>query len=389
MPEKSRYTLASLTLAALTLAACGGSGSSNSDDDSAGDGSQDNSVTTLTVDATAGGFGTPADDPANRYTYLNLNTAEVVDIDDAEADDSDAWHIAFKRTSIKLNGGISGPGSVGAVLLDEQSEFYAADGSPNASVFLNADPGGELSALTEATAAADLEFETDQRAAAIAGDGSEEGWWLYDRASHTVSANTDAWWLVRTAEGDGYAKFHVTAINQNAIDVAIAYQYQAPGTTSFTGTPRTATLTVPPEGGQTCFDFDTDASVDCTAAAGTWDIQLDIAERRWALWTNGGISGDGQAAAFGPVDDPQSYPSGTTDISGTDIAGHYNADAAGGVFDEQSWYAYNLQDQHRLWPNYRVYAIDTGGTTYKLQIVSYYDAAGTSGIYTLRYAPLE
>ena len=56
---------------------------------------------------------------------------------------------------------------------------------------------------------------------------------------------------------------------------------------------------------------------------------------------------------------------------------------------DSNWYAYSLQGQHKIYPNYRVYVADTGSEKYKFQITSYYDPDdGTSGVLSLRYAPL-
>ena len=72
-------------------------------------------VTVATIDATAGGFFDSADNP---FIYIDLETGVKVDIDDVEALTSDAWDIAFKRSTIRLNGGDSGPGDVGLAVVE-------------------------------------------------------------------------------------------------------------------------------------------------------------------------------------------------------------------------------------------------------------------------------
>jgi hypothetical protein len=67
------------------------------------------------IDATAGGLPNAADNP---YTYVNLITGQRVDITDVQALTSTVtdvqaltstdWHIAFKRSNIRVNGGDSG-----------------------------------------------------------------------------------------------------------------------------------------------------------------------------------------------------------------------------------------------------------------------------------------
>jgi hypothetical protein len=104
-------------------------------------------VITADIDASAGGLAGAADSP---YTYVNLMTGARVDIDDVEALDNPDWHIAFKRASIRLNGGDSGTGDVTAGMVDAAFEdvdaapadFVADDWASDACEFL-ATPGGE------------------------------------------------------------------------------------------------------------------------------------------------------------------------------------------------------------------------------------------------------
>ncbi len=60
-----------------------------------------------TIDAAAGG---PAEAANRSFLYVNLATGEQVMASDAEAFNKMDWHIAFKRTEIRINGGNSGPG---------------------------------------------------------------------------------------------------------------------------------------------------------------------------------------------------------------------------------------------------------------------------------------
>ncbi|MCP4872692.1 MAG: hypothetical protein GY898_28710 [Proteobacteria bacterium] len=73
------------------------------------------------IDATAGGLGADASDPANKWTYFSFDGG-VVDLTDEEALDSDAWDLGFKRFNIKSNGPPSGPAAT------ETYDFDAARG---------------------------------------------------------------------------------------------------------------------------------------------------------------------------------------------------------------------------------------------------------------------
>ena len=148
---------------------------------------------------------------------------------------------------------------------------------------------------------------------------------------------------------------------------------------------------------QTCFDFDSDSEVDCSSA--TWDVKFDNQQRGVSLWSNSGSSGDGDGGVFGLMDwsELSAYNNGMQDPkTSSDITHHYNEDNSGGIFDSHSWYAYNIAENHKLYPNNRVYLITTDHTDpatassvqqpiYAMQIINYYDEAGESGHPTVRW----
>jgi len=391
-PVTAQSTLLTVILAALS--GCGGQTPPDTNAPPPGN-LQTGDTTSLQIAATAGGYGATPGDPANKYTYVNLDSGQVMDLADADAPRNGAWHIAFKRTSIKLNGGVSGPGAVAGAVADAQDDFYdALTGEPDTAAFINASAASELPAFEAVTSSDGLSFTEDRFVPYIKGDGSDAGWWLYSGApGYTVSANPDQWWLVRSAGGDSYAKFHVTGIVQSSRDITLELFVQPAGADAFATTATSWSAAIGAEGGSRCFDIDTTAGVDCVTAATDWDIRVEVAGRAWNIWINGGVSGSGLGGAFGPFDSATAadYLSGTTSPGGTDISRMYGQDSAGGTFSKDqanTWYAYGLQGNSKLWPNYRVYALDTGTGFYKLQILSYYDQAGVSGNYTLRYAPI-
>jgi uncharacterized cupredoxin-like copper-binding protein len=391
--KSRKLSMARCVLIPLTLGALSGCGGGDNPQNANNNPLPDSTVSSVQIDATAGGFGAKPDDPKNQYTYFNLDTGKVVGLSDDDATASDAWHIAFKRSNIKLNGGVSGLGAVKGAVADAQDDFYDAAGDPDTSVFLNAMADSELAAFNGATGTDGLSFAVDRNIPYIKSDGSSDSWWLYSGPpDHTVSANPDQWWLIQSAIADSYAKFHVTDIVQASRDITLELFIQGAVDSMFSGTAIPWTAAIGAAGGSKCFDIDTAAEVDCTTAATDWDIKMEVAGQAWNIWTNGGVSGSGSGSggAFGPFDTAgiAGYVSGTKDPDDIDITEMYRQDSAGGVFKDNTWYAYSLQGNSKLWPNYRVYVIDTGTAQYKAQILSYYDAAGTSGHITLRYAPL-
>jgi len=388
---KSRKPLTMLwVLIPLALSGCGGGNSGSTPN--ASNNPPSNTTDSVQIEATAGGFSTAPSDPANKYTYFNLGTGQVVDLSDADATASGAWHIAFKRANIKLNGGVSGPGAVQGAVVDAQDDFYdAATGDPVDSVFLNASANSELAAFNPVTSADGLSFAEDRNIPYITGDGSSDGWWLYSGPpDHIVSANPDQWWLIKSAAADSYAKFHVTNIVQASREITLDLFIQGAVDSAFSEAATSWTAAIGAAGGSKCFDIDTAVEVDCIMGAADWDLKVEVAGQAWNIWTNGGVSGNASGGAFGPFDTTTiaDYVSGTASPGGTNISRMYGQDSAGGLFKDNTWYAYSLQGNNKLWPNYRVYAIDTGTGFYKLQILSYYDQAGVSGNYTIRYAPV-
>jgi hypothetical protein len=130
-------------------------------------------------------------------------------------------------------------------------------------------------------------------------------------------------------------------------------------------------------------DFETGKAVTATDA---WDLRF----QRFHISTNGGVSGSG-GVRVAPV-------TGTTfaALTAAPTTG-FVADAADGngdgvpdyAFDQgATWYSYN-DASHVLTPLPIVWVVETdGGATLKLEIANYYDAAGTSGWFTLHWGPL-
>jgi len=109
--------------------------------------------------------------------------------------------------------------------------------------------------------------------------------------------------------------------------------------------------------------------------------EWDVAFVGYDVLTNGGISGSGAGAAFGPLDiSVFAFPEEPVDVP------FWISDAAGGVF--LRWYAYDGTD-HTLYSRYHVYGLRSGGLLYKLQVLGYYgdvQGAPVSALYQLRYA---
>jgi hypothetical protein len=130
-------------------------------------------------------------------------------------------------------------------------------------------------------------------------------------------------------------------------------------------------------------DFETGGEVAETAA---WDLRF----QRFHVSTNGGVSGPG-GVTIAPITGQGFAQVTAAPASGfiTDTGDHDGDGAPDYAMDQgDAWYAYDVTT-HALTPRPIVWVVKTdGGATLKLEIVSYYDAAGTSGWFTLHWAPL-
>lgn len=370
-----------LLMAMMAAVALTGCGSDSDSDDSSDNDSDVAAYTTLQVNAAS----------YTDWQYVDLESGAVLTLTAEEAAASTEWDIALRRTAIMLNGGDSGPGSVQAAVADAQDEFYDDEDAANASVFLNADADIEAEALSVAYDTSTLTYQAD------ANEPATTDWYSYDFTTHTISADTSVGYLLRHADAATYSKVFITAVDSSGI--SLSYVTQAADTVQFAETEVTFSATFADDASSSdatliCLDLDTAAAVDCDSSDDwDWMYQYDAANRAVNIWTNGGVYGSGSAAVFGPISstDLADYTS-ATNVNGYDISSHYSTDSSTGLFAEQSWYAYNLEGAHKLWPNFRTYLIDLDSSDESsaqiaLQVSDYY-SLGDSGSPEIRFRTL-
>jgi hypothetical protein len=115
---------------------------------------------------------------------------------------------------------------------------------------------------------------------------------------------------------------------------------------------------------------------DDGGASLAWDLAL----RGRDVFTNGGISGPGNGAAFGPLSPPTFLSDTAPDVP------ILLKDRAGGALVD--WYDYG-GDQHQLFSRYHVYGLRDGDRYFKVQVLSYYGerlGEPVSALYRVRYA---
>jgi len=136
-----------------------------------------------------------------RYTFFSLRTGKIVlryDEPDRSDSASTAWDLAFQGTNILINGGTSGPGQGGAVVVEVPFEEVAE-------------------------APADDQFRVDgvdecpngvKRAIC---PGSGNGWYNYNPTTNIITPIPGRTIVVRTADGR-YAKVRILSYYKGAPD---------------------------------------------------------------------------------------------------------------------------------------------------------------------------
>ena len=171
-------------------------------------------VNTASVDATSG------------WVYYDL-------VNKAVTTEAGTWQIAFNRYNVKLNGGSSGAGTVAGFVSKTPAGFYAADGkTPVVAKFTSTtnlqDTLPDLvGAQTGPTAVAgwvkdDIGSQLTPAYTGTYPNAMNFGWYTYyptDAAAapvglgqHQLKANPDAATLVKSGEGNSYARMHLTNI---------------------------------------------------------------------------------------------------------------------------------------------------------------------------------
>ena len=310
-------------------------------------------IATLTLDA------------ANDWAFADFDGEVAMSVSVSSPATSDVWDLGLYATSVMLNGGDAGPGSVLGHCICQNGEISDAE-------ILELDAEQELAAFEAVTAvnipSAEDAWTSDSLQPAIT------DWYSYDVTTHTLSAVSERVWYVRTASGDAFAKLHVVDIanptRTHAGEVTFEFALQRSAGAEFEAV---QTVVVDASTGDQYVDLET-GSVG-TESDG-WDLWLTGFDIR----VNGGVSGDGRAGAvltdedFGAIADASGAP-----------ASVYAADKFGGVFAEHRWYRYNLQGNHQIWPTFDVFLIRSGDDTYKVQLTSYYGPTGDSRQITFRY----
>ncbi len=183
-------------------------------------------IRTATVDARSG------------WAYFDLGSGTT-------SSETGTWQLAFNRYNVKTNSGVSGSGTVGAFVGSTPAGLYDANNAPVDSAFTAATPESMAAQLvaTQAEPAAAANWVRDSASSSLApaAEGTypaplDYGWYRYfstaDSAvaaglpavAHVMQANPDRGTLVRSGEGNSYARMRLSEIRY--ADPAVATSQQ-------------------------------------------------------------------------------------------------------------------------------------------------------------------
>lgn len=304
------------------------------------------------------------------FAYLSL--AEGVQRTPADPENSTEWHVAFRRFTVRLNGGVAGPGSVAGYNLGNN----AGAASEGVVALTPEDGRAAFEAVTEADIPPLSSFVED----GVAPDPGSS-WFRFDPQTRTLVADPRRAWKVQESSGRGHALFRVVALRMEGprpLGLDIEFRRQDPGGTLGAAGLESVDLTRGPAyvgfGG----------AERPQAASCDWDIGITP---EFAVLVNGGCGAGTfpldvaeDFATATRADDAPEYADFLAVISGAFPAGVSDAD---GVF----WYG--IQDANRMWPTYNVFLIAVDQEVYKVQIYDYYNATGASGFPSVRFLRLR
>ncbi len=297
----------------------------------------------------------PADpDRQDLFTYYSLRDSAIVSRADSN---STKWDLAFKSTTVLINGGNSGPGEGGAIVLTET----------------------EYDALTMAP---DSEYLVDQEGQPAIG----RAWYTYTGPpNHHILINPGVVLVVRTADGR-YAKLRFTSYYEGGEAVPsspeargrflnFTYTFQPDGSRSFEGPSREImTLTevmardvAADTGNVGAFTFYSLRDSAIVSRADSNSTKWDLAFRSTTVLTNSGASGPGEGGAIVLTATDYDTLSTAPDVE-------YMVDQEGQPAISRAWYTYTGPPSHQILMNPGVVLVirTADGRYAKLKFTSYY-----------------
>ncbi len=248
------------------------SGSNNNNNPDAGTGGGE-LTSTMQGDLTVTDVNASADVMEDIWIYMDLETGNQVE--PSNPDDSVEWDIAFQRFKVKLNGGISGTGSVEVAQL-VNTEFAAVTDAPTAGYITDAADGPD-----------DGEIEDF---AISFGVSSETGPWAYDIHDHSLSESTSTW-IVKSVESNFYKLRFVDYYNDAGDPGHVTFRWTTVNPPSEEGVIRIELV----ERGFTYFSVSTAGTLAVSDPDSSTEWDFAIQQAAWATNSGGMRVGSGGA----------------------------------------------------------------------------------------------
>lgn len=303
------------------------------------------------------------------FTYFAFDADTIVAV--ADPANSTAWDIGFRRFTLQLNGGVAGTkGVLGYNLANNAAADTAA--------ILGFTPANQLPAF-DAIGVADIPNDTAFKVEGLGPDYSS--WFRFDPGSGGLVANPQAGWKLRRSASADYAVFRVSRIVATLVSldsVVFEYRLQPAG-----GTLGALDSIAVGTGGSLSGANLGSGSAVATSGCG-WDVRATV---DFQVLVNAACG----AATF-PLDVSQDF----TTLAQADDAPQYGLFLAlisgpipASFSDPKAPFLYDLAGDRRLSPTFNIYLVKIGTSVYKVQLLDYYNGAGTSGYPTIRYQKLQ
>lgn len=304
------------------------------------------------------------------FAYVSLTDGAVLR-SPADPGSSTSWDMAFRRFSVRLNGGVAGPGSVSAVNLGNNAGLTADQ------VAALTPQDGEA-AFTAVTAAdiPTVGFVED----ALAPE-TGPSWFRFDRQSGSIVANPGAAWKLREGSGRGYGVIRMVDIamqGERPVGATIQFRRHDPG--GSLGAPETLALDL------------TRGPVYVSLSNG---IVRDPAGCDWDVATSPEFTilvNESCGAGTFPLEATDDFTALARADDAPDYAGFLSTIAGAfpaTVGDPRGTFWYSIRQNNRMWPTYNVFLVKVAEEVYKVQVFDYYNATGDSGFPSVRFQRLR
>ncbi|HEY7772508.1 MAG TPA: hypothetical protein VIC26_04970 [Marinagarivorans sp.] len=324
---------------------------------------------------------------APKTAYYDLDAGKVVELTEDEAADNTEWDISFNRTTVALNTHVK------LYYTGNAAAFYS-DGEPLVAEFESPDIDSineAFAAFNGSAIANDIEFNGDETANAI------DGFYIYNFADHSATANPEAYFIVQSDNGSAeaattsFSKFNVVNLTQAGFgmtDITLSISNQAADATEF-NQPQELYISAIDCTDDIFIDLDTRA---ITTSDADWELNIPCADGSASFDIN---LADGDTALTGTSAKIDAVDMAGEQAYETWYANEYTVHAIvehGHTGTGYGWGEYGLIESAAgtplLAPNFATFVIKTDTNNYKFQVVDYYNSEQQSGYYSFRFAPI-